>query len=63
MPYGEVETKSMGREEELLSEPCSKKLKSTEEAYVFPYHGSGNFYRKQEVFSEGCKQKKPNYYQ
>ncbi|XP_025118976.3 NEDD4-binding protein 2-like 2 isoform X3 [Bubalus bubalis] len=48
MPYGEVEAKSMGHEEELLSEPCSKKLKSTEEAYVFPYHGSGNFYRKQE---------------
>ncbi|XP_040123054.1 NEDD4-binding protein 2-like 2 isoform X6 [Oryx dammah] len=48
MPYGEIEAKSMGYEEELLSEPCSKKLKSTEEAYVFPYHGSGNFYRKQE---------------
>ena len=48
MPYGEIEAKSMGYEEELLTEPCSKKLKSTEEAYVFPYHGSGNFYRKQE---------------
>ncbi|XP_052505840.1 NEDD4-binding protein 2-like 2 isoform X2 [Budorcas taxicolor] len=48
MPYGEIEAKSMGYEEELLTEPCSKKLKSTEEAYVVPYHGSGNFYRKQE---------------
>lgn len=41
-PYGEIEAKSMGYEEELLTEPCSKKLKSTE-GICFPYHGSGNF--------------------
>nr|XP_030738404.1 NEDD4-binding protein 2-like 2 isoform X3 [Globicephala melas] len=38
MPYGEIEAKSMGHGEELISEPRYKKLKSTEEAYVFPHH-------------------------
>ncbi|XP_057563392.1 NEDD4-binding protein 2-like 2 isoform X2 [Hippopotamus amphibius kiboko] len=47
MPYGEIEAKSMGHGEELTSEPCYKKLKSTEEAYVFPHHGNANFHRKQ----------------
>ncbi|XP_073651128.1 NEDD4-binding protein 2-like 2 isoform X5 [Tursiops truncatus] len=47
MPYGEIEAKSMGHGEELISEPRYKKLKSTEEAYVFPHHGNANFHRKQ----------------
>ncbi|XP_032467088.1 NEDD4-binding protein 2-like 2 isoform X4 [Phocoena sinus] len=38
MPYGEIEAKSMGHGEELINEPRYKKLKSTEEAYVFPHH-------------------------
>ncbi|XP_007105513.2 NEDD4-binding protein 2-like 2 isoform X1 [Physeter macrocephalus] len=48
MPYGEIEAKSMGHGEDLISEPCYKKLKSAEEAYVFPHHGNANFHRKQE---------------
>lgn len=47
MPYGEIEAKSMGHGEELINEPRYKKLKSTEEAYVFPHHGNANFHRKQ----------------
>ncbi|XP_029792734.1 NEDD4-binding protein 2-like 2 isoform X1 [Suricata suricatta] len=45
MPYGEIEVKSLDHGEELTSEPCYKKLKSTEEAYVFSHHGSANFHR------------------
>ncbi|XP_039729014.1 NEDD4-binding protein 2-like 2 isoform X1 [Pteropus medius] len=48
MPYGEVEAKSLGHGKELTSEPCYKKLKSTEGAFVFPHHGSSNFHRIQE---------------
>ncbi|XP_072576066.1 uncharacterized protein [Vulpes vulpes] len=48
MPYGEIEAKSLGHGEELTGEPCYKKLKSTEEAYVFSHHGSANFHRIQE---------------
>ncbi|XP_058132960.1 NEDD4-binding protein 2-like 2 isoform X2 [Dasypus novemcinctus] len=38
MPYGEIDTKSLGHGKELTSEPCFKKLKSTKEAYVFSHH-------------------------
>lgn len=48
MPYREIEAKSLGHGEELTSEPCCKKLKSTKEPFVFPYHGSSNFHRSQE---------------
>uniref|UniRef100_A0A8D2CY36 NEDD4-binding protein 2-like 2 n=1 Tax=Sciurus vulgaris TaxID=55149 RepID=A0A8D2CY36_SCIVU len=48
MSYGEIEAKFLGPGEELTSEPCYKKLKSTEEAYVFPDHGSASFHRIQE---------------
>ncbi|XP_064442316.1 NEDD4-binding protein 2-like 2 isoform X15 [Mirounga angustirostris] len=48
MPYGEIEAKSLDHGEELTGEPCYKKLKSTEEAYVFSHHGSANFHRIQE---------------
>uniref|UniRef100_A0A8D1EUP8 DUF7818 domain-containing protein n=1 Tax=Sus scrofa TaxID=9823 RepID=A0A8D1EUP8_PIG len=45
MSYDEIGAKSMGHGEELTIEPCYKKLKSTEEAYVFPHHGNANFHR------------------
>ncbi|XP_049502737.1 uncharacterized protein LOC125933691 isoform X1 [Panthera uncia] len=48
MPYGEIEAKSLDHGEELTSEPCYKKLKSAEEAYVFSHHGSADFHRIQE---------------
>ncbi|XP_070095584.1 NEDD4-binding protein 2-like 2 isoform X4 [Equus przewalskii] len=49
MPYGEIsEAKSLGNGEELTSEPCYKKLKSTEEAYVFSHQGSANVHRIQQ---------------
>ncbi|XP_077724286.1 NEDD4-binding protein 2-like 2 isoform X2 [Canis aureus] len=48
MPYGEIEAKSLGHGEEITGEPCYKKLKSTEETYVFSHHGSANFLRIQE---------------
>ncbi|XP_077015109.1 uncharacterized protein LOC143681722 isoform X2 [Tamandua tetradactyla] len=48
MPYGEIETTSLGHGKELTNEPCYKKLKSTEEAYVFSHHGRANFHRIQE---------------
>ncbi|XP_044237679.2 NEDD4-binding protein 2-like 2 isoform X4 [Ursus arctos] len=48
MPYGEIEAKSLDHGEELTGEPCYKKLKSTEEPYVFSHHGSANFHRIQE---------------
>ncbi|XP_066225204.1 NEDD4-binding protein 2-like 2 isoform X1 [Saccopteryx leptura] len=44
MPYGEIEAISLGHEE-LTSEPCYKKLKSTEESLVFPQHGISDFHR------------------
>lgn len=53
MPYGEIEAKSMGHGEELTSEPCYKKFKSTEEAYVFTHHGNTNFHRIQEKTENG----------
>ncbi|XP_036982368.2 NEDD4-binding protein 2-like 2 isoform X6 [Artibeus jamaicensis] len=48
MPYGEIEAKSLGHGEDLTSEPCYKKLKSTEEPFIFPRHGISNFHRVQE---------------
>ncbi|XP_045652942.1 NEDD4-binding protein 2-like 2 isoform X1 [Ursus americanus] len=48
MPYGEIEAKSLDHGEELTGEPCYKKLKSTEEPYVFSHHDSANFHRIQE---------------
>lgn len=48
MPYGETEAKSLGHGEERTSEPCCKKLKSAEEAFVLPHHGSSDFHRIQE---------------
>ncbi|XP_036760904.2 NEDD4-binding protein 2-like 2 isoform X1 [Manis pentadactyla] len=48
MPYDEIEARSLDRGEELAHEPCCKKLKSTEEAYVFPHHRGANFHRIQE---------------
>ncbi|VCW98019.1 unnamed protein product [Gulo gulo] len=48
MPYGEIEAKSLDHREELTGEPCYKKLKSAEEAYVFSHHGTADFHRIQE---------------
>ncbi|XP_037383041.1 NEDD4-binding protein 2-like 2 isoform X2 [Talpa occidentalis] len=48
MPYGEIKAKSLGRGEEITSEPCYKKFKSTDKAYVFPHHGNANFHKIQE---------------
>ncbi|XP_004680251.2 PREDICTED: NEDD4-binding protein 2-like 2 [Condylura cristata] len=48
MPYGEIEAKSLRCGKELTSEPCYKKFKSTEEAYVFPHPGNANFYKIQQ---------------
>ncbi|XP_023403006.2 NEDD4-binding protein 2-like 2 isoform X2 [Loxodonta africana] len=48
MPYGEIEVKSLGHGEELTSEPCYKRLKSTEEAYVFSHRGGADFRRVRE---------------
>ncbi|XP_005880077.1 PREDICTED: NEDD4-binding protein 2-like 2 isoform X1 [Myotis brandtii] len=48
MPYGEIEAKSLGYGEDLTSEPCHKKLKLTQESFVFPHHGSSNFHRVQD---------------
>lgn len=47
MPYGEIEAKSLGHGEDLTSEPCHKRLKSTEESFAFPHHGSSDFHRVQ----------------
>ncbi|XP_007954149.1 NEDD4-binding protein 2-like 2 [Orycteropus afer afer] len=48
MPYGEIEAKPLGHGEEPVIEPCYKRLKPTEEAYVFPHHARANFDRIQE---------------
>ncbi|XP_054433426.1 NEDD4-binding protein 2-like 2 isoform X3 [Pteronotus mesoamericanus] len=48
MPYGEIEAKSLGHGEELTSEPCYKKMKSTEESFPPLHHGISNFHRVQE---------------
>ncbi|XP_048197499.1 NEDD4-binding protein 2-like 2 isoform X1 [Perognathus longimembris pacificus] len=45
MPYAKIEPKFSGPGEELTSEPCYKKLKSTTEACVFPHHGSSDFHK------------------
>ncbi|KAK2493769.1 hypothetical protein MC885_007453 [Smutsia gigantea] len=44
MPYDEIGARSLDRGEE----PCHKKLKSTERAYVFPHHRGADFHRIQE---------------
>ncbi|XP_045700748.1 NEDD4-binding protein 2-like 2 isoform X2 [Phyllostomus hastatus] len=48
MPYDEIEAKSLGHGEDLTSEPCYKKPKSTEESFIFLRHGISNFHRVQE---------------
>ncbi|KAM9192734.1 NEDD4-binding protein 2-like 2 isoform 1-T1 [Dugong dugon] len=48
MPYGEMEVKSLGHGEELISGPHYKRLKPTEEAWVFSHHAGADFCRIQE---------------
>ncbi|KAM4859954.1 uncharacterized protein RHO17_014837 [Thomomys bottae] len=48
MPYAKIETKFSGPGDELTSEPCYKKLKSTTEACVFPHHDSADFHKIQQ---------------